>query len=368
MKKFTEIISEARKKIDVQAGAVNFIDKADLKEYLTIADKFLSPEAKETVQWLIDNNDYVSRFGGENALAEFYNGPVPKDAALKKLYNDINKVVKADRILEIPVFQTEEQFKGIINKEVAPDEIILDLSTANGRNEVAKKYDKLVWKIARSFAGKSSLTIDELYSSGLQGLTQAMNSYGKRIDADENVKAYTFISYAAYMIRFQILADIKNVSHVVRIPVSAQQKEKAETGSNTKSNTVSGDTVVKAGENGDKTLFDFISGTSASTDSDINKMDTVETWKRIFAELEKKFDTRTMDIWYSFNELNGHDKMKNKELGKKYNMIPSLVTYYLYLVNSYILKNNKLRKLFMDLRELMQECRTISDKETGFWG
>ena len=85
-------------------------------------------------------------------------------------------------------------------------------------------------------------------------------------------------------------------------------------------------------------------------------------WNDIFAELEKKFDEKTMDIWYSFNELNGHEKMKNKELGQKYNMIPSRVTYYLYIVNSYILKNPKLREMFMDLRELVAESRDIKDR------
>ena len=79
-------------------------------------------------------------------------------------------------------------------------------------------------------------------------------------------------------------------------------------------------------------------------------------------EGEKKFDEKTMDIWYSFNELNGHKKMKNKELGQKYGMIPSRVTYYLYIVNSYILKNAKLRDLFMDLRELVAESRDIKDR------
>ena len=60
--------------------------------------------------------------------------------------------------------------------------------------------------------------------------------------------------------------------------------------------------------------------------------------------------------------MNGHKKMKNKELGQKYNMIPSRVTYYLYIVNSYILKNPKLREMFMDLRELVAESRDIKDR------
>lgn len=360
-----------KSKLEVQDDSINFIDKSDLKKYLEVAGKFLSDECKDIVNWLIENNgDYVQKLGGgPNALETFYNKGVPpknSDSDIKKLYYNVGKVIKNNRLLEIPVFQTEEQFNGIINKEISPDEIILDLSSEKGRNEIAKKYDKLVWKIARSFNGKSNLTLDELYSAGLEGLTRAMNKYGQKTEYtksnDEAVKGYTFLSFAAFSIRHQILHDIKNVSHIVRIPVSAQQREKTETGHNTKSNTISGDKTIRNGENGEKTVFDFMSNIGGdSSDADINHEDRDKIWKEIFAELEKKFDKTTMDIWYSFNELNGHKKMKNKELGKKYNMIPSRITYYLYIVNSYILKNKKLRELFMDLRELVSEARTIKD-------
>jgi hypothetical protein len=368
MRSLTNRIDEAKQKLDIQDNSINFIDNADLRRYLDVAGKFLSPEATDVVNWLINNNNYVSRFGGSNALETFYNSGTPKDADLKKLYNDISKVVKANRLLEIPVFQTAAQFNDIITNVITPDEIILDLETEKGRNEIAKRYDKLVWKIARSFVGKSTLTLDELYESGLQGLVQAMNNYGKKTEftkgADNSVKTLTFFSFAGYAIRFQILHDIKNNSHIVRVPVSAQQREKAETGSNVKSNTVSGDKAVNNGESGSKTLFDFVGADGGdSADNNINKADREAVWKEIYKELESKFDARTMDIWYSFNELKGHKKMKNKDLGTKYNMMPSRVTYYLYIVNSYILKNKKLRNLFMDLRELVGESHTIKDNE-----
>ena len=215
MKNLTERINEAKQKLEIQDDSINFIDKKDLEKYLEVAGKFLSDEAKAVVNWLIENNDeYVKKLGGgTNALETFYNAGVPKDADLKKLYSNVGKVVKANRLLEIPVFQTDEQFHAIINKEIAPDEIILDLTSEKGRNEVAAKYDKLVWKIARSFNGKSNLTLDELYSAGLEGLTRAMNKYGKKTEYtksdDENVKSYTFLSFAAFAIRHQILHDIK---------------------------------------------------------------------------------------------------------------------------------------------------------------
>ena len=374
MKRISDIIAEAKKALDIQDDTVGYIDVEDLKNYKEVAARFLSDDTKAIIDWAIDNpkeyNKMIKAAKGENWLAHFYDAGVPKDVAFKPLYKAVGNVVKSDRIMEIPFFQTDEQFRGIVNKEISPDEIILDLNSEKGRNEIAKKYDKLVWKIARSFNGKSNLSLDDLYSLGLEGLTHAMNRYGKKTDfsktSEDKIKTYTFLSFAAYNIKNMILHGIKNDSHIVRIPVSAQQKEKKETGHNTKSNTISGDTVVKGGEHGEKTVFDFMSdgsGGGESAASAVNQNDADKIWKEIFNELEKKFDKQTMDIWYSFNELNGHKKMKNKEIGQKYGMIPSRVTYYLYIVNSYILKNKKLRELFMDLREIVAEGRAIKDSE-----
>ena len=370
MKKLTEIINESKQKLDIQDDTIGFISNSDLDTYEEVASRFLSDETKQVIDWVKshDCRKMVKAAKGENWLAAFYDAGVPKDPEEKKLYAALGKVIKSSRILEVPFFQTKEQFDGIISREISPDEIILDLTTEKGRNAVALKYDKLVWKIARSFNGKSNLTLDELYSAGMEGLTHAMNRYGKKTEysktSEDKIKSYTFLSFAAFNIRNMILHSIKNDSHIVRIPVSAQQKEKKETGHNTKTNTVSGDKTVKGGEKGEKTVFDFIGGDGGdSAASSINKSDMEAIWKDIFKELEKKFDKQTMDIWYSFYELNGHKKMKNKELGQKYGMIPSRVTYYLYIVNSYILKNPKLRELFMDLREVVAEGRAIKDNE-----
>lgn len=373
MKKITSIISEAKQKLDIQDNTVNYVSPENLSKYLEVANKFLSEETKEIINWMISTGaDYNKKLGDKkpNALAEFYDAGVPKDAELKPIYKNLGKVIKNGRLLEIPAFQTKEQFDGIISKEIAPDEIILDFSTERGRNKVAAKYDKLVWKIAHSFNGKSNLTLDELYSAGLEGLTRAMNRYGKKSDYtksdDETMKSYTFLSFAAFMIRNQILHDIKHMSHIVRIPTSAQDKEKKETGRHTKNNTISGDKVVKGGDKGEKTVFDFMSssdGGGETAAAAINKADAERIWKDIYAELEKKFDKRTMDIWYSYNELNGHEKMKNKDLGIKYGLKPSQVTYYLYIVNSYILKEPKLQELFLDLKDIVSEGRAIKDAE-----
>ena len=192
MKKFSSIITEEKRTVSIQDDSLNYISKAELEKYLEIADKFISKEAKTVCKWLIDNNDtYIKTLAGkgeENAVASFFNAGFPKDGTddLKELYRNILTVSKSNRIMEIPVFMTKFQFDSIIKKEASPDEVIMDLDSEAGRNEVAKKFMPLVHKIVNSWLGKTSFDYDELLSAGLEGLTYAMNSYGKKSKKQKN--------------------------------------------------------------------------------------------------------------------------------------------------------------------------------------
>ena len=372
MKTLSQLKESRQQALDIQEDSMNYINVAELKKYLELTDKFISDDAKYVIDWLIEHNGtYVKDFGGENALASFYERGIPKDAAYKKLYAAIGRLNKSGRLIEIPVFQNKEQFEGILNKEISPDEILLDLNTEKGRNAVAKKYDPLVWKIARSYIGKSSFTLQELYTIGLEGLVWAMNSYGKKskkmqkkeeATGEELVdmkkyKAYTFLSFAAHNISFSILEAIKNESHIVRIPVSQQQKERNETGRNTVSNSISGDQTIGRDSDGNgKSLFDYMDDGEKGGKS-IDDEDIAKIWDEIYSILDKKFDERTMDIFYSANGLRGRKEVKKKDLAAKYNTAQSNITALLNKVKFFIINDKKVKGLFTDVLELMGESR-----------
>lgn len=373
MKKFSQVFEVAKPKLDIQDDTINYINVPDLKSYLTITDKFISVEAKSVVQYLIDNNEkYLSELGNdndENVLAGFYNAGIKSNASevLKELYKNIGILYKKGRLMEIPVFQTKDQFQSIINKTEAPDAVILDLESEAGRNDVARKYDPLVHKIAKDFYGKSNLDYEDLLSAGRRGLVYAMNGYGKKTKRNaadlETIVSKTFTQYAAFMIRISILEDIKDVSQTVRVPISQQNKERQETGRNTKSNTVSGDKEIgSSGDEGNKSLFDFMGGTDNAT-RDIDEEDLQKLWDALYKKLEEKFDKTTLEIWYSSFGINGREKMKKKELAEKYGIVPSNVSYYLYKVNSYINSDKKILGMMEDIRDLMAECKHDKDME-----
>lgn len=371
MRILTEARTKANEKLKVQSNSINYLNETDLKKYLDVAGKFLSVETKDIVNWLIVNNDsYIADLSTddeENAIAGFYNAGTPKQENLKELYNAIDTVVKSGRILEIPTLQTKEQFNDIVSGNKSADCIILDFDSEKGRNFIAKKYEPLIHKLARQWHGKINLPYDDLIGFGYEGLTYAMSTYGKKNKksnaTDSAISQYTFGQYAAYCILNQFRGNGVNASHLVTIPNSVQKKEREEKGHNTKNVSISGDKVVGHNDEGSKTIFDFI-GSSGDAGSKLDQQDLDKLWKRVYKALEEEFSEKHINIWYSFYGLNGHKKLKNKELAEKYNVVNSNISYYCYKINSYIMKNKTLLNAFKEIYDLMKECANEIDRET----
>ena len=372
MKNFSTFIIESNSSETIKGikDSINYIDTDNLKKYLKICDIYLSNEAKEIIKWLIVNNKtYIQDLSNdidENAIVGFFNQGRKNitDSKLKELWDLIYTINKNDRILEIPTLQTKSQFDSILNKSLPADYVILKLDTESGRNAIPKRYDRLLNKIINQWEGKSSFDREELKSAAYEGLTWAINSYGKKGNKtkaeDENIVNKTFGQYAAYMIRFGILEHIKNLSHTVRIPISQQKKEKETHGVNRKSDTVSGDKVVGHNDEGNKTLFDFLGYIDTSTQS-LDNEDLDKLWKEATEIIDKEFNQTTLDIFYSFFGINGYKKLQNKELADKYNCGPSKITYYCSRVINFIKTNKKIKSIFTEINELMHECMAEKD-------
>ena len=374
MKQFS-VINEARKaeSLNIQTDTINYINVKDLKEYLNIANKFLSEETKEIINWLIVNNqtylhDLDPDMEADNALAAFYNRGIPKDKNLKELYTCIGKVKQAERLLEIPVFQTKEQFNDIINKKISPDEILLDLTSEKGRTKVIEQYTPLIHKIIRQWIGKSNLGTDDLLSVAYESITYAMNTFGKRkvrdengkwVDAekDEKVTKYSFKQYAAYCIDNGIREEIKHKSHLVRVPASQQSKERKEKGFNTKSYSVSGDVGIGKNDNGNiRTLFDYID-TGENGNKNIDMEDLEKLWKFVYTKLAENFKERDLQIFYSIFGLNGYEQLKGKELAKKFDVVESAITFIKKKIIKFIKDDKTLWSAFNEILSIVGEAK-----------
>ena len=371
MKKLSQIINEAKQKLDIQDDTINYISTSELQKYMEIANKFLSEDSKNVISWLIDHPNYVEDLASKNAnnaLATFYDNGVPTTPMMKELYSWVANVVKSNRLLEIPVFQTKEQFNAILNRTVSPDEVIIDLTSEKGRNDIAKQYDPLVWKIARDFAGKSNFDLSELHAIGCEGLVWAMNKYGKKntksTSSDENVKAYTFKSWAGYCIRIAILEAIKDQGHLVRIPRSQQAKERKEKGHNTRNTSISVETPVGKDKDGNtKRLIDKI-GDYEREGKSLEERDNERLWAEIDNKLRNKFDDRTLEIFYSWFGLFGYEKLSGKEMMAKYGFKnPSNINANNYKVMNYMKSNPEMMNALRELYEFTTERQHDDDIE-----
>lgn len=389
MKTFSKLDKNSSKnKFNVQDNSIGYLSVEQLKKYKETVSKFLLKDTKDIIDWLIVNNaSYISELPGadtnDNALAGFYDNGKPNKDNLKELWDKIDNVVKNGRTLEIPVFLTKDQFEKIINNKISLDNVVIDLVSERGRNDVTKKYQPLIWKIVNQWAPKTVLSREDLYSAALEGFVYAMNTYGKksktRLKKEQNMSAeeiqefekklhssMTFGQYAAYMIRTQITETIKDLSRTVRVSRSAQQREKKATGTIKSVNTVSGDSVVTTNKDGNsKTMFDFIDSTD-DTSKNLDNEDLNKLWRKVYDKLESVFDKKIMDIWYSYNGVNGYAKLENKELAKKYNVVPSNITYYLSKVNNYIRKDKNVYRAMLEIYELMKECLHDQDANDDY--
>lgn len=357
MKKFTNFINES---IQFPEDSVGKISTNDLKDYLSITKKFLSPEGEEVVKYLILHPEYIKLGNSKNPLGDFINRTMPAGEE-KSLWQNLRKLNKEGRLLECPCFLNKKQFDDILNKEISLDEIVLDLTSESGRNKVVRKYTPLVHKICRQFVGKSNLDYQELLGQAFLGLTYAMNNYGKYGEKSKtdksNVKSYTFGQYAAERIRIEILEGVKHLSRTVRVASSAQGKEKKTKGYITKNNSVSGDATIGHDDKGNnKTLFDTIKDVD-DPDYNLNKHDEDTLWQKINNLLLKEFSQKELDIFYHGEGIWGHEKMKKKELAKKYKVVESNISYYISKIKKYMATNKKCRELLADLNELYAEDR-----------
>lgn len=351
-------------------NTVNYLSVDELKKYAEITKAFTMDETKEIIDWLIVNNKtYISDLSTdneENAIIGFYNAGFPKDKSLQELWQKIKAIVSNHRTKEIPTLLTKNEFNDVINLKTALDSIVYDFDSEKGKTIIINKYQPLVHKICRQWVGKINQTYEDLISIANESLLNAMMSYGKKSKKsqadDSNVVKYTFGQWAAYCIRNGILEIGVSNSHVVKIPKSIQRKEKSETGKNRKNISISGDKKISSDDSNSKSVFDFM-GSANDASRGLDKEDIERLWSKIYKKLEENFDKKTIDIWYSFNGLNGHEKMKNKEIATKYGVVVSNITYYCYKINNFITKNKEIMNMLKEVYELMKECLNDQDNE-----
>lgn len=207
--------------------------------------------------------------------------------------------------------------------------------TSKEREEYAKKYTPLVYKIANQNKDKLPLSYDDILGFGFLGLTKAMNTY-------KDDTGQTFTQYAAYQIYYNILCGANNEGHIVKFSAYQQEKAKKENKS-----TFIWQRMVSTARDEDgcenyDTIFPPVKPQSTTLP------DTLEHLEKFVKENCKEKD---VDIFFSTFGLAGHKEVTGVELAKKYGVSSAAITYGNRRVINTIRKN---QELYEELEELLE--------------
>ena len=300
MNKFSEFVIEARKRYDSES-----LLNSEVNQYLNKVNKILPVIVKDVIYLtqkygLLDKDSIEDIKNAAKSslknLAKTYNIPEDKIEDLWKILKELKSNIRL-----LPQYQSKQEREMIEMGKLSKDDLTIDLETQKGRNAAAKIYMPLVYKIVSQFVGKSSLSRQELISAGLQGLTQAMNDWGKSGESEK----VSFKTYAGYRVRQQILNDINSLSHSLSGFNDYALKQ------GWSADAVSLDAMMS---NDDDFHQDHLAALGTTND---NPADKESLWIPIYKLLEKNFKERDINIFYRVFGLNGYKKEKSKDIAKE---------------------------------------------------
>ncbi len=314
--------------------------------------KAMNPKVDKRVQAVLYILDKHPNINTKEDIIAIRDG---KFNILKKLdmlpddLRDLQRLLKKlDRdIMLLPQFLTAQQRQALELNKLDVTDITLDLESERGRQAVAKQFTPLVIKMANQFVGKCGLDKSELISSGMLGLTLAMNQYKnpeeiRKAGGESNM---TFASYAAYCIRNQILQDITELEGVVKQSYYAKKKEGTAQINSIDHSETDDEEVIS---------IDRMIELSEEPDYEPTRHEEKE-WQKVFKKLESKFSSRDCDVFYRVFGLNGRKMEKTTEVARSLNTYISNIVRITQNMLAFLKKDSETREFLEGILSIYTE-------------
>lgn len=273
--------------------------------------------------------------------------------------SDLQGLLKSNKqyLRILPMYHSETAIKAVQAGTLTADDLLIDMSTPKGRNEVAKKYMPVVYKIVNQMTGKSRLSRSDLLSAALDIFANKMQKWD--VDGDKNNKVVSFKTYITYILRFNLANEMGRTGHTLSGTNSSAWK-------NHGAAALDAFSLDGLGRNADGELRqDHLAALGTEDEMD---PDEKSTWEDLYKELNKKFSQRDCDIFYSFFGLNGHKQEKNKDISGRYGVSRGAISQTITKIVTWLQKNPKSIKILHDLAELYNESLMVQlwrmDRET----
>ena len=205
-------------------------------------------------------------------------------------------------------------------------------------NYNVQQYAPLVYKITKQFVSSVKMPWNDISSMAWEGLVLAFRSY------DPDRSNMTFVQFAAYSIRNNILTSIDYELRTVRMSAYAQKK--------------ASDQGLPSFTSVSMTA---ISGTNGSEDSDMTskeyryklyeeiKPGYAKIMDGMYKKLEGKFSERDIKIFYMTFSLKDYDEYKCKDIAKHFKVSEGRVSQIVKHIIEYIRQDKDLKESLMDL-------------------
>jgi len=361
MKQLTNIISEGRRRTSTDGVTLLSHEIADYAKKMSRK----LPEEVQKALYLLQKYNITSDIVVDDIVTA-------NNSRLKQLAVELNLNIQdlqelksilaslGTNIRLLPMKMSKAERAELEAGKLAMDDLTMDLDSERGRAAVVKQYGQLVYKIVNQFIGKENLDKAELISAGFEGLTKAINTYKKPVQANdvedkedregaEKARTTSFKQYASYMIRYSILSEIYNNSRTIRM--SYNDRRNAYTKGETTHLTKSLDGIMGKDD-------DYAQDHQASlgvTDK-ISATEQQEKWNRLFDELGKHFSKRDVIVFLKYFGLGGEKQEKGKDIAAEFNMTPAMVTHIVTKkIIPFMKSNEELMDILSDLLDVYSE-------------
>lgn len=205
-------------------------------------------------------------------------------------------------------------------------------------NYNVQQYAPLVYKITKQFVNSVKMPWNDISSMAWEGLVLAFQTY------DPDRSNMTFVQFAAYSIRNNILSSIDYELRTVRMSAYAQKRA-----------------LDKGLPSFTSVSMTAISGTNGSEDSDmVSKEYRYKLYEEIkpgyakimdgmYKKLERVFSERDIKIFYMSFSLKDYDEYKCKDIAKIFKVSEGRVSQIVKHIIEYIRQDKDLKESLMDL-------------------
>jgi len=202
------------------------------------------------------------------------------------------------------------------------------------KDRMVAKYEPLVNKLIAQFYKTVKCPWSDLRSMALEGLAIAMDTY------DPTKSTQTFVQFAAFVIRNNILTSLDEELRTVKLSAYAQEKIKAEGG--TLFNSVSIDQPYQGDD--DLKPREIVMGMYCEeTFSDGDVFDY------LYSRIEDEFGVRDYTIFYRHFGLKNYEVTPNKVIAKELGVSEGLISQRLKKIIDFIRHDQELCEMLSSL-------------------